>query len=176
MADEMNKILGLDEDAKPEDGQSATAESIEELKLQLAKANAEITRFKSSVDKLAKENKGLTDWKRERMSAEEKRVLAEQEQKDYIHSLETYKKVNESSKRYLAFGMDADLAMETAQAEASGDMETVLANIQKSRDEQISAEKTSWLNSRPDIPAGSRAKEKSEDDMLREVFMKEFKR
>lgn len=176
MADEMGKILGLDESAEEKTEQSATAVSVDSLKLELAKANAEIARFKNSVDKLAKENKGLTDWKRERMSAEEKRIAEEQERNEYVKSLETYKQVNEASKRYLSFGMDTDLAYETAQAEAAGDMETVLSNIQKSRDTQISAAKTSWLNSRPDIPAGSRAKEKSEDDMLREVFMKEFKR
>ena len=152
-------------------GSTGTAE---DFSLQLAKAQAELARYKNSIDKLTKENKNLTDWKKERMSAEEQKAEADAEaaerQKEYIKSLEDYKAINEASKRYLSMGMGVDLAMQTATAENAGDMETVLKNIKINTEAQLTAAKEEWLKTRPDIRAGSEPK--SEDDQIRDLFMK----
>lgn len=145
--------------------------TIEELTLQLAKANAEKAKFKNSIDKLTHENSELTKWKRERMTAQEQQdeadAEAKQRQEEYIKELEQYKAVNETMKRYLGMGMNAELSLSTAQAEVSGDMETVMKNVAKHQEDLMTAAKAEWLKSRPDIADGA-----SESSVTKEQFEK----
>lgn len=144
--------------AQSEDKAKAKTPTLDELSLELAKANAETARLKNSISKLTSENKKLSDWQKERMSAQEKQeqedAQAKAERDAYIKSLEDYKAINEASKRYLSMGMEVDLAIATATAENSGDMDTVMKNIKANSEAQITAAKAEWLKSRPDIPAG----------------------
>ena len=177
MSEFENKVANEEtETQKPEPKTKAPAPEsaeTEDFALQLAKANAELARYKNSIDKLTKENKTLNDWKKERMSAEEQKAEADAEaaerQKEYIKSLEDYKAVNEASKRYLSMGMDVDLALATATAENNGDMDTVMKNIKANTEAQLTAAKEEWLNSRPDIRTGGEPQ--TEEEQLREVFM-----
>lgn len=141
--------------------------SADELALQLAKANAEAARLKNSISKLTSENKKLSDWQKERMSAQEKQekedAEAKAEHEAYVKGLEDYKAINEASKRYIGMGMDIDLAIATATAETAGDMDTVMKNIKENSEAQIKAAKAEWLKSRPDIIAGGTGKEITQD-------------
>lgn len=132
--------------------------TIEELTLQLAQANAERAKYKNSIDKLTHDNAELTKWKRERMSAQEQQDEAEAQAKAqmdaYVKELEEFKLITEASSRYIGMGMDVELAKATATAEIKGDMDTVLANINKNKEDALKAAKAEWLKSRPDIPDG----------------------
>lgn len=132
--------------------------TIEELTLQLAQANAERAKYKNSIDKLTHDNAELTKWKRERMSAQEQQDEAEAQAKAqmdaYVKELEEFKLITEASSRYISMGMDVELAKATATAEIKGDMDTVLANINKNKEDALKAAKAEWLKSRPDIPDG----------------------
>ena len=136
--------------------------SVEELSLQLAKANADNARFKNSIDKLTHENAELTRWKKERMTAveqqNEEEAKAKEQMQDRIKELESYMAINEASKRYLEMGMSVEMATETATAEVSGDMDVVMRNINKNKEDALTAAKAEWLKSRPDILAGGDGK------------------
>lgn len=168
-----NKATETNTPEKPETKPAPAPKTDEDFSLQLAKAQAELARYKNSIDKLTKENKTLSDWKKERMTAEEEKAEADAEaaerQKEYIKSLEDYKAINEASKRYLGMGMDVELALATATAENDGDMETVLKNIKENTEAQLTAAKQEWLNSRPDIRTGGEPK--TEDEQIRDTFM-----
>lgn len=139
----------------------------DELSLMLAKANAETARLKNSITKLTSENKKLSDWQKERMSAQEKQeqedAEAKAEHEAYVKGLEDYKAINEASKRYIGMGMDVDLAIATATAETNGDMDTVMKNIKANSEAQIKAAKAEWLKSRPDIISGGTGKDISQE-------------
>lgn len=142
--------------------------SIEELTLQLAKANAENAKFKNSINKLSSENAELNRWKKERMSVAEKQAEEEAEAKaqmmDHIKELETYKAVNEASKRYIEMGMNVELATATASAEVNGEMDVVMRNIKQNQEDLMKAQKAEWLKSRPDILAGGDGKTVTRED------------
>lgn len=154
MADENKNI-----NENPMQNESTAAPTVEELTLQLAKANAEKARYKNSIDKLTHENSELNKWKRERMSAQEQQEAEDAEakalQEAYVKELESYKAINEAAKRYVSMGMSVELATATATAEVQGDMDTVLANINKNKEDALTAAKAEWLKSRPDIPDGN---------------------
>lgn len=141
---------------------AAKTPSIEELSLQLAKANAENARFKNSIDKLTHDNAELTKWKRERMTAveqqNEEETKAKQQMLERIKELETYQAVNEASKRYIEMGMDVELATQTATAEVNGEMDLVMRNIKMNQQNMLEAQRAEWLKSRPDILAGNDGK------------------
>ena len=175
MAEVNENATKVTDNAQNNDAQKpAEQKQPDDMSLQLAKAQAELARYKNSIDKLTKENKNLSDWKKERMSAEEQKAEADAEaaerQKEYIKSLEDYKAINEASKRYLGMGMSVELALETATAENSGDMDLVMKNIKANTEAQLTAAKEEWLNSRPDIRAGSEPK--TEDEQIRDAFIK----
>lgn len=140
-------------------GEQKKQPTVDELSLELAKANAETARLRNSISKLTSENKKLSDWQKERMTAQEQQekedAEAKAEHEAYVKSLEEYKAINEASKRYIGMGMDVDLAIATATAETHGDMDTVMKNIKANSEAQITAAKAEWLKSRPDIIAGT---------------------
>lgn len=145
-------------DNNHDQGASKKTPTIDELTLQLAQANAETARLKNSITKLTSENKKLSDWQKERMSAQEKQDKEDAEAKAkheaYVKELEDYRTINEASKRYIGLGMDVDFAIATATAEASGDMDTVMKNIKANTEAHETALKAEWLKSRKDILAG----------------------
>lgn len=148
--------------AKPETKASAKQPTVEELTLQLAKANAENARYKNSIDKLTHDNKELTAWKRERMTAveqqNEEEAKAKSQMEERIKELEQYQAINEASKRYLEMGMSVELATSTATAEVEGNMDVVMRNIKQNTEDTLTAAKAEWLKSRPDMLAGGDGK------------------
>ena len=160
MADEnkQNNEQVTDNEEKQGKEEEVKQPTLDELSLELAKANAEAARLKNSITKLTKQNKELSDWQKERMSAQEKQeqedAAAKAEHEAYVKSLEDYKAINEASKRYLSMGMDVELAIATATAENSGDMNTVMKNIKANTEAQLTAAKADWLKSRPDMTDG----------------------
>lgn len=161
--DEQNVNTDPKQGNEQNDDASKKQPTVDELSLQLAKANAEAARLKNSISKLTSENKKLSDWQKERMSAQEKQEKEDEEAKAaheaYVKGLEDYKAINEASKRYIGMGMDVELAVATATAETKGDMDTVMKNIKENSEAQIKAAKAEWLKSRPDIITGGTGKE-----------------
>lgn len=163
MAEEMKNPTGTDEQKNEPKGRGEEnahkTPSIEELTLQLAQANAEKARYKNSIDKLTHENSELNKWKKERMTAQEQQDEADLEakarQEAYVKELEQYKAVNEASQRYISMGMTVELARATATAEVTGDMDTVLKNINQNKQDALAAAKAEWLKSRPEMHDGS---------------------
>lgn len=175
MADETNNIPAQDNNTDNNTGKGSevannksTAKdankqpTVEELTLQLAKANAENARFKNSIDKLTHENKELTTWKRERMTVveqqNEEEAKAKTQMEERIKELEQYQAINEASKRYLEMGMDVELATSTATAEVEGNMDVVMRNIKQNQESVLTAARAEWLKSRPDMLAGGDGK------------------
>lgn len=163
-----NQEVNQTQDNTDKKDTQAPQHTVEELTLMLAKANAEKSKYKNSIDKLTHENSELNKWKRERMTAQEQQDEADAEakaqQEAYIRELESYKAVNETMKRYLGMKMSAELALATAQAEVAGDMDTVMQNVAKHQQKLMDDAKAEWLKSRPDIADGSGQSSISKED------------
>lgn len=133
-------------------------QDIAELVKRIAELEVTNKRYKNAIDKSRSENKSLTEQLRARMSVDEQaeidRKEAEEQQKEYIASLERFKKVAEAQARYALQGMDKELAEQAAEAEINGDMDA-LASIQKKYTEQaLKKAEAEWIKSRPQVSAG----------------------
>lgn len=133
-------------------------QDITELVKRIAELEVTNKRYKNAIDKSRSENKSLTEQLRARMSVDEQaeidRKEAEEQQKEYIASLERFKKVAEAQARYALQGMDKELAEQAAEAEINGDMDA-LASIQKKYTEQaLKKAEAEWIKSRPQVSAG----------------------
>ena len=89
-------------------GSSNDDVSIEELKLQLAKEKAEKERFKSSIDKLTKQNKELTDQTRQYMTDEQKAKADKEAKEQELEDLKREVRVSKYSKRLVGIGMEEE--------------------------------------------------------------------
>lgn len=76
--------------------------------------------------------------------------------------------MTKAEKRYLALGMSADMAKDTARAELDNDMEKVTENMAKFKDASIKEAETEWLKSRPPVNAGQGEDEETD------LFLKGF--
>lgn len=140
----------------PAAGDGGGEVSVEALMAQLAQAKADNAQLKAANDKLCTSEGNLRKQLRAKQTAEEQLAAAEAEQKaqheEYVKSLEKFKAVTESSKRYLSMGMDQELAEATATAEVEGDMGKVTNNLtafmaarDKKKDEEIRAQYASQM-------------------------------
>ena len=120
-------------------------DGIDKLKNALNKASGEAAEYKRQLREKMSEA--------ERIEAE--RAEAEKAMKDKIAALEAKETVNALTAKYLGLGYDADLATATANAYASGDMETVFAN-QKIHEDNLQAKvKSSFVNGQPNLSTGN---------------------
>lgn len=88
--------------------------SVDEIKLQLAKAQAELERAKHANDKLAKNNKELTDKNRKYMT-DEQRAQEDREERDReLEELKREVRTSKYSKRLVGIGMEEQKADELA--------------------------------------------------------------
>ena len=134
------------------------------LKNLLNKANSEAAKYKKELNA--------------RMTEEESRKAEQEEQitkmREKLEILENEKKVSEYEKNYLANGYPSDLAKETAQALADGNMELVFANNKKviSSIEQSMKEKA--LNAQSGLSSGNspNAKAETEEEKLARALKK----
>ena len=73
-----------------------------------------------------------------------------------------------ATNRYLALGMSAEMAKDTAKAELDGDMEKVTENMGKYNEAKVKAAEAEWLKSRPPVNAGQGDEEETD------LFLKGF--
>lgn len=130
----------------------------EALLTEVAELKAQMAKQKNALDKALKDKGDLTKKLRAKQTAEEveleEKKKADEAKDEYIKQLERENNFNKAKARYIAMGMDADLAESTANAELDGDMETVTSNIKKDKDNAIQREKDEWMKSRPPVNAG----------------------
>lgn len=135
------------------------AETLESLKQALAEERAAKAKDKAALDKALKQvgdlSKQLRAKQTQQEAEEDAKRAAEEEAKEYIASLEAYKRENEAKERYLLQGMDADMAKKAAAAEVAGDMDA-LVNIQRQHtDSLIKAKEAEWKKSMPKAHIGN---------------------
>lgn len=116
-------------------GNSGGEITVESLMAEMADLKAQNAQLKANNDKLCTSEGNLRKQLRAKQTAEEQEAEAKaeqaQQQAEYIKGLERFKDITESSKRYLAMGMSAELAEATATAEVDGERETVTSNLTK---------------------------------------------
>ena len=142
-----------EEEGEPEPTTDEEAESLDDLKQQLAEERAVRAKDKAALDKALKQVGDLTKQLRSKQTQQEiddeAKKAAEEETKEYISSLEAYKRENEAKERYLLQGMDTEMAKKAASAEVAGDMDA-LVNIQRQHTETlIKAKEAEWKKSMP---------------------------
>lgn len=129
-----------------------------DLLKQIADLKVELNKSKKARDKALSETGEYKKQLRAKMSAdeqaEEERRELEEQQKEYIASLEKFKAVAEATARYALQGMGSDMAKQAADAEISGDMD-LLSDIQnKHFNQMLKAKEAEWLKSRPQVNVG----------------------
>lgn len=146
--DELATALeGLGLVKKSEEKPSAPTDSAETKRLKelLSKANSEAANYKNQL--------------RNKMSEAEKREADEKEAREKLiqENQELTKKIaiSENSAQLQSMGYDAELAVRTAEAMYSGDMQTVFANQKVFLEKHEAALKADLLKSTPKPPAGN---------------------
>ena len=142
-----------------DDGDSGE-DSVESLRAQLAKANAERERYKNSIDNLTRKNKELTDKNRQHMSTEQLEREAQEERDKRFAEMEQELRTNRYSKRLVGIGMpeaDADAFVATIpEMEDSDQFFTTLSSFIKTREKAAGENAIQELiKNRPDINAGN---------------------
>lgn len=136
--------LGLvkQSDVKPASTDSAETKRLKDL---LSKANSEAASYKNQL--------------RNKMSEAEKREADEKEAREKLiqENQELTKKIaiSENSAQLQSMGYDAELAVKTAEAMYSGDMQTVFANQKVFLEKHEAALKADLMKSTPKPPAGN---------------------
>lgn len=165
------------ENLEPNTADESPETAIEKLKAELeaerAATKAEKTqrqKDKAALDKALKDVARLTKENREKMSeaeieAQEKRIEAEHLQEE-LAELREYKRKSEAKERYQLQGMTAELAVEAAEAEVSGDMDK-LAEIQHKHTESLlKAKEAEWKASRPRVNAGDGSVSMTKEEIM----------
>lgn len=109
--------------------------SVEDLAKQIKDLQAQLAKQKKATDNASSD---AADWKKkynatltEAQQAEAARAEEEKRLRDENEALKRDKVIGAYSNRALSLGYDADLAAQTAEAMANGDMDTVFAGIGK---------------------------------------------
>ena len=143
-----------DPDNKPEEKEP----TVEELMAQLAQERANSAKLQNDYNKASSEAANYRKQLKAKQTAEEQeeeaKKEAEEEHKKYVKGLEDTIRMTNATNRYLAIGMSAEMAKDTAKAELENDMEKVTENMSKFKDASIKAAESEWLKSRPPVYAG----------------------
>lgn len=122
------------------------------------KPNADIEKLKAA---LSKANSEAAEWKRqfrakqsEAERAEAERAEGEQKMRDELETLRKEKRVSDYTGKCLALNMDADLAAQTANALADGNMESVFDCLKAFVDATTTRLNNEALNRQPGLSAG----------------------
>lgn len=114
-------------------GDGAEVNTVAELMKTVADLKVDLKRYKKANDSLASENAGLKKQVNAKMTEEELRAQAKQDENEEIKKelSELRKEValNKATKRYMSMQMPEELATKVAQAELDGDMDTVTTTI-----------------------------------------------
>lgn len=163
----------IDEQNDQNEPEKKKMPSVDDLSLEVAQLKADNARFKNTITKLNKENKTLSDWKKERMTAEEieteEQAKAKAEHDAEFKRLQDFEQITLKTNKFISMGMNPALAREAAEAELSGDNEKLSGYYKQFNDEQIKAAKTEWLKSRPDIKEQT-SEEAAEDKIIHDSF------
>lgn len=107
--------------------------TIAEMMKQIADLKVDLKRYKKANDSLSSENAGLKKQVNAKMTEEELRAQAKQDENDEIKKelseLRREVALNKATKRYMSMQMPEELAAKVAQAELDGDMDTVTTTI-----------------------------------------------
>jgi hypothetical protein len=150
MAEEMNGNAEVTTENKP---------TVEELMAQLAQANAEKEKQKLALDKALKEKGEITKQLRSKQTDDELAEQKAKEREERYAEIERENKLIKAQARYVAMGMNSEMALSSASAEIEGDFETVTSNFVKLKNEAIKNAETEWLKSRPQPNAGNGEKQ-----------------
>ena len=146
--------------------------TVEELMAQLAQERANSAKLQNDYNKASSDAANYRKQLKAKQTAEEQeeeaKREAEEERKRYVKGLEDEVNMTKAEKRYLALGMSADMAKDTARAELDNDMEKVTENMAKFKDASIKEAETEWLKSRPPVNAGQGEDEETD------LFLKGF--
>ena len=146
--------------------------TVEELMAQLAQERANSAKLQNDYNKASSEAANYRKQLKAKQTAEEQeeeaKREAEEEHKKYVKGLEDTIKMTNATNRYLALGMSAEMAKDTAQAELDGDMEKVTENMGKYNEAKVKAAEAEWLKSRPPVNAGQGEEEETD------LFLKGF--
>lgn len=135
-------------------------ETLESLRAQLAKINAEKEKYKNSIDNLTRKNKELTDKNRQHMTTEQLEKEAQEEREKRFAEMEKELRTNRYSKKLVSIGMpeaDADAFASTLPEMEDSDtffntLATFISAKEKAAGENAVQE---LLKNRPDINAGN---------------------
>lgn len=152
--------------SESESGEEPDKPSYDDLVAELAKARTEAMqaqaardKYKNSIDDLTRKNGELTKQVRNRMSAAEQidaaKKEAEEARRKEFDEMKSELATIRATKRYMVLEMEENLATETAKAEISGDMETVISNIAKHIKTIKDTAYQKALKDRPDPKAGN---------------------
>ena len=155
MDDNKNLEGQVQQNQEPDNKPEEKEPTVEELMAQLAQERANNAKLKNSFDKTSSE------------LANTKKQLREKHKK-YVTGLEDTNRMTNATNRYLAIGMSAEMAKDTAKAELENDMEKVTENMSKFKDASIKAAESEWLKSRPPVNAGQGEGEETD------LFLKGF--
>ena len=107
--------------------------TIAEMMKQIADLKVDLKRYKKANDSLSSENAGFKKQVNAKMTEEELRAQAKQDENDEIKKelseLRREVALNKATKRYMSMQMPEELAEKVAQAELDGDMDTVTTTI-----------------------------------------------
>lgn len=149
--DENNVVVN--EQAETEQTNPATPEPARD-----EKPNADIEKLKAA---LSKANSEAASWKKqfrekqtEAERAEAERAEADQKMRDELETLRKEKRVSDYTGKCLALNMDADLAAQTANALADGNMESVFDCLKAFVDATTTRLNNEALNRQPGLSAG----------------------
>ena len=137
--------------------------------------SAEKVIAKSQFDKLASELAAAKKQLRAKMSEDEAKELDRQQEiesaKQELEQLRKEKTLTTYKASFLSLGYDDELASETADALAEGDMDAVFANMKKYGTNIEKALRAKILKETPVPPAGNSKDEKDKDPFI-EAFKK----
>lgn len=142
----------VNEEAKPE-------VTIESLMEEIAKLKTSEASTKKALDKALKEKGDLTKQYREVLTETQQAKIdketADEEHRQYVADLETFKQRTLAKDRYLMQDMPVDMAEKAAEAEVSGDMDA-LADIQRQfREISLKNAKAEWQRTIPQPQFGT---------------------
>lgn len=149
----MNGKLNLQLFAEPTPEQNNL--TAEELKAQIAQANAQITKLTNKADALASENAAKTKQIRERMTEEELARMKENERNEQFKAIQRELTIMKSVNTYMdVLEMSKDTAMQYAEARADGDTEKEKKILRQHMKSFKANMMQSFLKSRGEINAG----------------------
>ena len=160
--DEMNNAVTTEQEVEKTETVTKPDPVIEKLKAALSRANGEAAEYKRQ----------LREKQTEAERAEAERAEQDKAMREELETLRKEKAVSDYKGKCLALNMEPDLAAQTANAMADGDMNAVFDCLSAFVDATVTRLNNEALNRQPGLSAGvpptTNAAVKSEDDKIRQ--------